>query len=392
MPSTHAILPLACVVPLSLLAGCFSPDDSNASGTATTTDPGSTSSTPLDTSGNDSTSDTPADSTGSVADTGSTADSSADSSSSAADSSGDTTSSTTSAAGVCGDGAVDDGEDCDDAGESAACDTDCTFAECGDTVTNTAALEACDDGNEDTNDDCIACAAATCGDGFVWAGNETCDDANDDDADACSNACTGGSVQVSGNATTYLVSALNALGETFTEDGSEWPAGGAANILVIAHDGATLPGGDYQAHIDAGGHVLLVGGSGDPAYAAWASTYLANTGEGSWHQSSECAWDWNSVGAHPITALLPANYEFVDQSISYHMLHFTAAGQDAGTELIGQTCEAIADNYVLATRAYASGGTFTYMALDLGPYSDAMSEADFVAPFLEGYLAYVRGG
>lgn len=45
---------------------------------------------------------------------------------------------------------------------------------------------------------------------------------------------------------------------------------------------------------------------------------------------------------------------------------------------------------MLATRRYASGGTFTYMALDLGPYSDAASGAGFVQPFLAGYLDYVR--
>jgi cysteine-rich repeat protein len=375
-------------MPFALLVGCFSPDatDTSTTTTTTTTDPGSTSSSPLDTSGSESTSVTPADSTGPVDDTSSSDGGSGESTTTSADAS---TGSTTGTA-VCGDGAIDDGEDCDDAGESATCDADCTIAECGDTVINAAALEACDDGNEATNDDCIACATASCGDGFVWAGNEACDDGNLDDVDACSNTCTGGSIRVSGNATTYIVSALNALGATFTDDQVEWPAGGVASIIIIAHDGASVPGGDYQAHLDAGGHVLVVGGSGDPAYAAWASTYIANTGEGSWHQSSDCVSDWTSVGAHPITALLPANYEFTEQAISYHMLHFTAAGQDAGTELIGQTCEAIPDNYVLATRSYASGGTFTYMALDLGFYSDMLSEADFVAPFLEGYLAYVQ--
>ena len=45
---------------------------------------------------------------------------------------------------------------------------------CGDGAVNGA--EACDDGNTDDTDGCIACAFATCGDGFVRRGVETCDD------------------------------------------------------------------------------------------------------------------------------------------------------------------------------------------------------------------------
>jgi cysteine-rich repeat protein len=64
---------------------------------------------------------------------------------------------------VCGDGTVDPGEDCDDAGESATCDTDCTPALCGDGWTNTTAGEACDDGNTDDGDYCAAdCQSGTC--------------------------------------------------------------------------------------------------------------------------------------------------------------------------------------------------------------------------------------
>ena len=228
-----------------------------------------------------------------------------------------------------------------------------------------------------------------CGNGSVDAG-EDCDDGNDTDLDACTNACSPGSIALWGNATAQLSSALNALGEVYASSPEEWPAPGEAGVIIIGHDGATPSAPDYQTHLDAGGHLLLVGGSGDPAYAAWASAFIANTGEGNWHTSDTCASDWNTAGAHPMTALLPAAYEFMDQSISYHMLHFTAAGQPPDTELLGQSCEAGPNNYVLATRRYASGGTFTYMALDIGYYGDAMSEAGFVQPFIEGYLAYIR--
>ncbi|MEM9462860.1 MAG: MYXO-CTERM sorting domain-containing protein [Myxococcota bacterium] len=56
----------------------------------------------------------------------------------------------------CGNGNVDPGEDCDDMGESANCDADCTLAMCGDDITNATAGEECDDGNTDDGDGCSA--------------------------------------------------------------------------------------------------------------------------------------------------------------------------------------------------------------------------------------------
>jgi cysteine-rich repeat protein len=57
---------------------------------------------------------------------------------------------------VCGDGLLEIPEECDDAGESAACDANCTFAECGDGTWNVSAGEVCDDGNTAGGDDCSA--------------------------------------------------------------------------------------------------------------------------------------------------------------------------------------------------------------------------------------------
>lgn len=45
---------------------------------------------------------------------------------------------------VCGNGALDGNEQCDDAGETATCDIDCTFVECGDGYVNAVAGETCD--------------------------------------------------------------------------------------------------------------------------------------------------------------------------------------------------------------------------------------------------------
>ena len=45
---------------------------------------------------------------------------------------------------------------------------------------------------------------------------------------------------------------------------------------------------------------------------------------------------------------------------------------------------------MLASRTYASGGTFSYMALDIGYYTGTGTPAEFVEPFLRGYLKWTR--
>jgi cysteine-rich repeat protein len=56
--------------------------------------------------------------------------------------------------------------------------------------------EDCDDGNNDTTDDCPdgpagTCLSARCGDGFVWAGHEECDDGNEMNGDLCPDGVDG---------------------------------------------------------------------------------------------------------------------------------------------------------------------------------------------------------
>ena len=65
--------------------------------------------------------------------------------------------------------------------------------------------------------------------------------------------------------------------------------------------------------------------------------------------------------------------------------------QPAGTTILGNTCLS-GDRGSVATRRYSSGGTFTYLAYDCGNYGDGASVSQFVAPFIRGYLAYVRTG
>jgi len=78
----------------------------------------------------------------------------------------------------CGDGNIDEGEECDRVGPSESCDSDCTFALCGDRTINALREESCDDGNTASGDGCTAdCQTEippSCGDSSVSAG-EDCD-------------------------------------------------------------------------------------------------------------------------------------------------------------------------------------------------------------------------
>jgi cysteine-rich repeat protein len=93
------------------------------------------------------------------------------------------------ASGDCGDGEIQDPEECDDAGASAMCDDDCTLVECGDGVANPQAGEACDDAGESaTCDD--DCTAVQCGDMTLnLAAGESCDDGNRMPGDGCDGDC-----------------------------------------------------------------------------------------------------------------------------------------------------------------------------------------------------------
>ena len=123
---------------------------------------------------------------------------------------------------VCGNGALDQGEGCDDGNvvDGDGCSAACAPESCGDGVVQGA--EGCDDGNDVAGDGCTpacveercgdgvvqpgeecdggdgateqgaclpTCVDARCGDGFVEEGVEGCDDGNDVAGDGCSPAC-----------------------------------------------------------------------------------------------------------------------------------------------------------------------------------------------------------
>lgn len=100
---------------------------------------------------------------------------------------------------TCGDGTIDSGEECDGGASNSdtepnACRTTCVLPSCGDAVVDTG--ESCDEGSANSNSAPNACrttcALATCGDGAIDSG-EACDagSANSDTApDACRTTCT----------------------------------------------------------------------------------------------------------------------------------------------------------------------------------------------------------
>jgi len=99
------------------------------------------------------------------------------------------------AAPLCGNGEVDDGEQCDDGPDNSdttpdACRTTCVDPSCGDGVVDSD--EECDDGNQVDGDGCAAdCTieGGVCGNGVLDDGEE-CDDGNQVDGDGCASDCT----------------------------------------------------------------------------------------------------------------------------------------------------------------------------------------------------------
>jgi cysteine-rich repeat protein len=98
----------------------------------------------------------------------------------------------TTGGGVCGDGVVDEGEECDGGGvdgEGGDCAPGCGLNTCGDGYVG--GDEACDEGegNSDAGACTLGCKNNVCGDGKLYVGVEACDDGNVDGDDGCSAVC-----------------------------------------------------------------------------------------------------------------------------------------------------------------------------------------------------------
>ncbi len=139
----------------------------------------------------------------------------------------------------CGDGTTDPGEECDDLGESATCDIDCTVAECGDGVTNSTAGEDCDDAGESGTCD-EDCTVVECGDDVInpTAGEE-CEPALE--SDCTTDDCT--------------YSHWHYLANRFSFGGS--------GTNVVDSVGDTGDGIVYNTSLTGTGKLVLAGGSSD---------------------------------------------------------------------------------------------------------------------------------
>jgi hypothetical protein len=151
-------------------------------------------------------------------------------------------------------------------------------------------------------------------------------------------------------------------------------------VIIISNDGGSGHFVDYRDFLAAGGHLIVMGGSNDQGYRDWVALYftLTDTASG-WH--TDGAWETVETG-HAATQGLPATYAFENNLATYHMLAFLPA---ADTVLYGRNTE---PNFIAAIRTYSGGGTFNYMALDIGR-SDYTSTADynsFVVPWLTAAL------
>ncbi len=89
----------------------------------------------------------------------------------------------------CGDGAIDVGEECDDSNrlDDDGCTRRCTTDRCGDWIVQPTSDEVCD--GPGCRPDCSA--AGACGDGAIDVG-EDCDDSNVEDGDGCAADCSFG--------------------------------------------------------------------------------------------------------------------------------------------------------------------------------------------------------
>ena len=91
---------------------------------------------------------------------------------------------------ICGDGAVDPGEECDDHNLTSGdgCSATCVTEFCGDGTIQAGLAEECDDSNTTPSDGCDGLCRLECGNGSLQ-GAEQCDDGNRQPDDGCSPTC-----------------------------------------------------------------------------------------------------------------------------------------------------------------------------------------------------------
>ncbi|NNG23976.1 PEP-CTERM sorting domain-containing protein [Telluria aromaticivorans] len=192
-------------------------------------------------------------------------------------------------------------------------------------------------------------------------------------------------VIVAGNATTYITSALNSLGVSYTVGGQQMPATVAAtDTLILSFDGGGAPYVNYTAALNAGADIIVIGGSCDGAgFTGFIGQYIKNDATcNGWHIAN----GWTTASTNNATKFLPANYVAQMNTIGYHMTHLQAT---ENTVVLGRNSEG---NNIAAFRTYDNGGSFHYMGMDIGRYGSPADTAAFVAPYMRGALLAASNG
>lgn len=194
-------------------------------------------------------------------------------------------------------------------------------------------------------------------------------------AAACAGVQADCTIAVGGTASSNLITALNNLGYAYTDYSPNYPAPGSAEVIIVGMDGGA-EGPDYSAFLAGGGDLIVTGGSNYDPYRSWVSNYftITDTGAG-WHTDGAWTKTLNNVASQ----YMPNNYSPEDGSLTYHMLAL-ASGTAYGVNAEGYNMGAIQD--------YANGGSFNYMAMDLGPYGTGNDVNNFTTPFLKGAIEY----
>lgn len=151
--------------------------------------------------------------------------------------------------GWCGDGVVDALEECDDEGESATCDANCTVAECGDGWINATANEECEPSGS-------GCCDASCqfdGAGTSCPGdNDPCTDDVCDGVGICLNipiACDVGLVCVEGECVDLCVEGDCDDRHSCTEDSCDSGTGICINAPIECSEGEICVAGACVSEI-----------------------------------------------------------------------------------------------------------------------------------------------
>ena len=275
-------------------------------------------------------------------------------------------------AGVCGNGIMDPGEECDDGNldDTDDCLSTCKRGTCGDGKVQSGA-EACDDGNRVDGDGCDSnCTVTACGNGVVTAG-ETCDDGNALNLDGCNNDCTanvlayikasnarmftefGASVAVSADGSTLAVGAIleasSATGIGGNQADNAAPFSGA--VYVFTRSGATW---SQQAYLKASNPAMEDAFGHSVALSADGST-LAVGAQGEDSAATGINGDQTSNAA----SLSGAVYVFTRSGTTWSQQGYLKASNTDATDQFGLSVALSASGATLAVGAFKEDGAAT---------------------------------